>query len=195
MKKLMFLMAFIGFWTSISSAELVTNLPEVGTHHSIMSIEKTFNRENILMAYAKVKDNCEIIRDSSQQPLFEFYWLMDGSKFKAVNTPIRNELRKRMLIKGLNKDNTFKVEITALKTFKTDLPDYAMTIVSKSTERGCDVHGEMTLGPSDGNRTIRIESIFAETKGGLFPRIVSITVKGIELSSGTAVSRTYNAAD
>ena len=82
-------------------AEIITSVPEIGPHQKVLTVEKNRNPENILIVYTKTDAACNFTNDNLDQPVFDFYWLINGTDFKAMNTVLRSEVEKRMSYCGI----------------------------------------------------------------------------------------------
>jgi hypothetical protein len=150
--------------------------------------------------YTKVDDKCRFVTDPSNrdEPVFDFYWRMDGRDYKAMNPFFKNEFHKRMSFVpgGADRATHFQLDANDLKEVNTDIRDPRLDVVASSGEKGCDVQAYITLGPSDQNERIRLDSIYGE--GRAFPpKIYSITLKGEVVDAngkgtGKTVSRKYD---
>ncbi len=163
----------------------------IGPHHPIILIKKNVNPQNQMVAYTKVNSACEFVLDQNQSPLFDFYWLMDGVNYKPVHPRIKNEIRSRLTLDRSHDARTFSASINDLKELDTDLEDARMTVKSRASRQACVVEGFMTLGPSDGNAVVKINSIYTEGRGLLRPKVVSVTIEGISVRTGQPITRTY----
>lgn len=183
------------------SAE-VANIPEIGVHQPILIVEKNVNSQNKLVVYTKVDANGRFMADPSapDRPLLDFYWLMDGRTYKPVNGVIKKEIRKRFTAEWSRKNRAdhFIVNVNDLKEVKADIKEPRMEIYARETDGGTRAEAQMNLGPSDGNRRIRLSAIHTEGRA-LPPAVDSVTLKGEEIVNGSLtggkVTRTYSAAD
>ena len=172
----------------------VTNIGNIGPHYPILIVEKNRNPQNIIVVYTMLDAKCNIVRPDSKHPIFDFYWLINGSTYKVVNPLIKSEVQKRMKIQdpsSTDAQNTFFVEVGDLKELKTDIQDIRLAVFATAHPTGCSVDAYLTLGPSNGNAVVRVNSIYAEATGLLQPRVVSVTIKGVVEKTGRAISRTY----
>lgn len=186
----------LGLTTIQLQAAQVTNIPEVGNHEPILIVEKNVNPQNKLVVYTKVDGNGRIQTDGSSRPVLDFYWLMGGRNYKPVNGLIKGEIRKRFVSQwgGGDRSSRFVVEMNDLKEVDCDIKDPKLEVF---TGENGEIEAMMNLGPSDGNKRIRVKSIYTEGRT-MPPTVDSVTVKGEEVadnnSSGKKVSRTYHAA-
>lgn len=199
--KYILLLAVFGTVSSFHSAraDLITNIPEVGNHYRLFNFEKNINPQNILIVYTKLDEKCRFVTDPSQrdQPTFDFYWMMDGTKYKPVNPLIKSGIRDRLEFQNdpANRDTSFFVKINDLKEMEHDLPDSTMHVVARAGKTGCEVDGTVRLGASAKNETITLTKIYTEAKnqGGLYPTPTSITLTGVSTKSGQVISATFHA--
>ena len=177
----------------------VANLPAIGAHQPILTVEKKVNPANKMVVYSKVDANGRFAADPAKRnrPMLDFYWLMDGRNYKPVNGMIKSEIGKRFIPQWSpdNRGGHFTVDVNDLKEVNSDIRNPKMDIYANATGGG--VEAQMNLGPSDGNMRIRLSSIY--TEGRAFPPAVeSVTLKGEEIVNGSLtgkkVSRRYVAA-
>ncbi len=179
------------------SAE-VTNIPEIGAHQPILIVEKNVNPENKMVVYTKLDANGRFVADGNQ-PVLDFYWLMDGKNYKPVNEKIKNEIRKRFTAQWSSKDRAaFILNVNDLKVMKSDIKEPRMDVYAGKAGDGMSVEAQMNLGPSDGNMRIKLSSIY--TEGRAFPPAVdSVTLKGETIVNGSAtgkkVTRKYDSGN
>ncbi len=183
-----------------TGAVQTANIPEIGVHQPVLIVEKNVNPQNKMVVYTRLDANGRFMTDRSNRnrPVLDFYWLMGGRNYKAVNPLIKNEIRKRFTGQWSANDRaaSFTVYVNDLKEVNSDIKDPKMEIYARETDGGTNVEAQMNLGPSDGNMRIRLSSIY--TEGRAFPPAVdSVTLKGEELVNGNLtgrkVSRRYSA--
>jgi hypothetical protein len=181
-------------------AREVDDIAEVGAHQPFLTVEKNVNPQNLMVVYTKVDANGRFQTESADRdrPVLDFYWLMDGKNYKAVNSLIKNEIGKRLEFESGSGDRTtqFVIKVNDLKEVNSDIKDPKMEVFARGTAGDRDVEAEMVLGPSDGNMRIKLSSIY--TEGRAFPPAVySVTLKGEEIvngkPTGRKVVRKYNA--
>ena len=176
----------------------VANIPEIGVHQPILIVEKNVNPENKMVVYTKLDANGRFMADGNQ-PLLEFYWLMDGKNYKPVNEKIKKEIRERFTAQWSSKDRAALIlNVNDLKVMKSDIKEPRMDVAAGKTGDGLNVEAQMTLGPSDGNMRIKLSGIY--TEGRAFPPSVdSVTLKGEEIVNGSPtgkkVTRKYDSAN
>ena len=189
------------FVLRLAAAE-VSNIPEIGAHHPILIIGKNVHPENLMVVYTKVDAEGHLLPDPEQlnQPLLDFYWLMDGKNYKPVNAIIKSEIRKRLEIQAGSKDRPthFVINVNDLKEVNSDIKQPKMDIYVSDTAGDRQVEAQMNLGPSDGNLRLRVSSIY--TEGRAFPPAVySVTLIGEEIvngkPSGKKIARKYGAKE
>ncbi|MGZ3650526.1 MAG: hypothetical protein ACXVB9_22375 [Bdellovibrionota bacterium] len=188
------------FVSSLAQAKEITNIPEIGPHQAIFHVEKNVNPENIAVVYTKTDSQCRFVTDPANrdQPVFDFYWLMDGKDYKPMNSFFKSEFHKRMTFVAGATPTLFQLEANDLKEVKHDLGAHPRFDVVATRDSGsCDVQAFITLGPSDNNARIRLDSIFGE--GRSFPPSVdAVTLKGEVITpdgrgTGKMISRRYSA--
>lgn len=178
----------------------VASVPEIGTHHPILIVEKNVNPQNKLVIYTKVDSHgrFQAAPKNAAQPVFDFYWLMSGTSYKPVNGRIKSEIRQRFESQWLTDEdpNRFVINVHDLQRVNSDIANPKVEVFARTTDGRPRVEAEMTLGPSDGHKRIRLSSIY--TVGRVLPPAVhSVTLKGEEIVNGRLtgrpVSRTYEA--
>ena len=184
-------------FTGAQAAEL-SNMAPIGAHYRVITVEKSINSENIMVVYTKVDSQCRFLTDPAErdQPVFDFYWLMNRQSYKPVHKLIKGEVRKRMefQIDPSDRHNSFYVNLNDMKEVRHDLKDNRLNVRSEMVDGKCQVNATMTLGPSAGNAKIYLNKVYSEAKKGLImPSLVSITLSGKDVNSGKNVSKTYQA--
>jgi len=179
-----------------SMAKDVGNIPEIGKHQSIFQVNKNVNPQNVAVVYTKVDDKCRFVNnpENRDQPIFDFYWLMDGTNYKPMHSLLKSEFRRRMSFVENAGDRAthFIIDANDLKEVDHDIEDPRLDVNAKVIAGGCDVEAFITLGPSNGNARVRVTNIYGE--GRAFPpKVYSVTIKGIDVKTGKAVSRKYDA--
>jgi hypothetical protein len=183
------------------AGEAVTSIKEIGPHYEVVRIEKSINRQNLLVAYTRLDGQCRVRRDPKQEnrPVFDFYWLMGGVRYKRVNPLIKRDIRKRFQVAASppkTRDGSFSVRLYELDEVEHDLGATPLLWVrAEKTARGCGAEARITLGPSDQNAEIRLDSIYSEAvmKGPLSATVESIALRGADVKTGKPVVRVYRA--
>ena len=179
----------------------ITSIPEIGPHYKVVTVEKNIHPQNKLVAYTRLDEQCRVLRDPKQAnaPVFDFYWLMDGSRYKRVHALIKRGIRKRLQVwasppKSL--DGAFSVRLNELNAVEHDLGATPLLWVrAEKTAGGCAVESRITLGPSDKNAVIRLDTIGSEAEltGLSGAKVKSIALKGVDVRTGKPVVRVYRA--
>lgn len=196
--ELLFLSLFIfNLGVSPNSAFAVRSLPPVGVHYPLFVVEKNENPQNILVAYTKLDDDCRV-QTQDEAPFIDYYWLMDRERYKPVHRLIKRGIRNRLEIQGFTgvSHQIFDVRIEDLKELKQDLGQAVVSVVAgpETSGGGCEVQAYVRLGPSDEHRTIKLDSIFTESRKTIWPpfrKIESVTLRGTDALSKKSVERTY----
>ena len=134
-----------------------------------------------------------------KQPVFEFYWKMDRKNYKPVHQMIKNEIRERLSLVSSKDPDRFSVKINDLSEVKNDIADPHLDIraeAEKEADGDCKVEALMTLGPSDQNATINLESIYSESKKTIVPpfhKLIAVTLRGTDIKTGEEISHRYEA--
>ncbi len=177
---------------SLPTLASAANFPEIGEHLPVLTVEKNVNPQNVLVVYTKADEQCRFETNPANrdQPVFDFYWLMDRQNYKPVNGLIKREIAKRFVFQPPFTAQQFQIMVTDLKEMDTDIVNPTMDVYMGGQPGACTTHAEMNLGPSNGNVRIRLESIY--TEGRSFPPAVySVTLRGTEINSGKKISRKY----
>jgi len=185
------LFLFAAFGLRLGAAE-VSNIPEVGAHEPILVISKNVHPQNLMVVYTKVDTTGHFVPvpEQANQPLLDFYWLMDGRNYKPVNGLIKGEIRKRLEVEPAAADRSshFVINVNDLKEVNSDIKQPKLDIYAGGATGERGVEAQMNLGPSDGNMRIRVSSI--HTEGRAFPPAVySVTLKGQEVVNGKLTGR------
>jgi hypothetical protein len=195
------------------TGQAVTNVEDVGEHYPLFFIEKSHHPENITVVYTKLDMDCHVIPDREHGflPTLDFYWLMDATRYKPMAGPLKAGARKRLQFidaNGSQGDPTsFAVRTDDLSRVRHDLQSPTVQIKAERQGDACIATAFMTLGPSNGNATMKIESVSTKTepitllkkmRAMADPdsiRIYAVTVKGTDIATGQPIERTYQAAD
>ena len=191
---------FIGlFCLSLPSlgAEL-SQIAPIGAHYRLFTVEKSINSQNIMVVYTKLDSQCRFLTDPNErdQPVFDFYWLMDGRRYKRVHPLIKAEVKKRLefQVDSTDRQHSFYVKLNDMKEVRHDLRDNRLHVSSSMENGACHVGAMMSLGPSAGNANIEVTKFYSEAKRGLiYPTLISISISGKSLASGQSVHHTYPA--
>ncbi len=181
---------------SFSFAEEVANIREIGEHQKILVVEKNVHPQNKLIVYTRVDAKCDFILDQHQSPVFDFYWLMDGQTYKPMNSYLKSEIQKRLSLHsqpGAEATKEFYVSLNDLQTLNHDIPDPRLLVITTSKGHVCDTKSLLRLGPSNHNALIQVQSFYGEGVGTFSPKIISVTIKGIDLRTGEQITATYKA--
>ncbi len=175
-----------------SASAGVVNIPEIGAHEPILTVEKNVHPGNKMVVYTKVDESGRFVPDPAnrQRPMLDFYWLIDGRNYKPVNPMIKSEITKRLACQWSAGERAghFVVDVNDLKEVKSDIRDPKMDIYASESGGAPKVEAQMNLGPSDGNMRIRLSSIY--TEGRAFPPAVNaVTLRGEELVNGSPTGR------
>jgi hypothetical protein len=179
----------------------ITGIPEVGPHYKLFTVEKNIHPQNVMAAFTRLDEQCRVLRDPKRGngPVFDFYWLMDGVRYKRVHPLIKRGIRKRLQVwasppKSL--DGAFSVRLNELTSVEHDLGATPLLWVrATKTAAGCDAEARITLGPSDRDAVIRLDAIYSEATmtGRLSAKVKLIMLKGADVKTGRPVVRVYRA--
>ena len=195
------------------TGKAVTNIEDVGEHYPLFLIEKSHHPENITVVYTKLDTHCRVIPDRAHGllPTLDFYWLMDAARYKPMAELLKAGARKRLQFidtHGSQSDPTaFAVHTDDLSRVQHDLQNPTVQIKTGRQGETCVATAFMTLGPSNGNATMKVESVSTQTepitllkkmRAMADPdsiRIYAVTVKGTDVATGQPIERTYHAAN
>lgn len=179
-----------GFASEISMAPL-------GAHYPIFHVEKNENPQNILVAYTKLNSKCEFIDSANVTSHIDYYWLMDHSRYKPVHSLIKRGIRNRLEESITSSPHSISIHLKDLKELNQDLGDTPITISGhKLSDGNCDATATLRLGDSDQKRSIRLLSIFTDSRKTFWPpfrKVKSVTISGVDEQSQEPVSRQYMA--
>ena len=191
----------------------VTNIVDVGEHYPLFLIEKSHHPENIAVVYTKLDKYCHVIPDREHGflPTLDFYWLLDAVRYKPMAELLKAGARKRLQFIDANRSqgNTtaFTVRTDDLSRVQHDLQSPTVQIKAERQGDACVATAFMTLGPSNGNVTIKVDSVATMTEPMTLLktmramadpdciRIYTVTVKGTDVATGQPIERTYYAAN
>jgi hypothetical protein len=196
----------------LMTGQAVTNVGDVGEHYPLFLIEKSHHPENITVVYTKLDTDCHVIPDREHGflPTLDFYWLMDATRYKPMAGPLKAGARKRLQFidtNGPEGDQTaFAVRTDELSRVQHDLQSPTVQIKAERQGDACVATAFMTLGPSNGNATMKVESVSTKTEPITLLKkmqamadpdsiqIYAVTVKGTDVATGQPIERTYHAA-
>lgn len=192
-----FILFLVHFGTA--QAQTAVSISQLGTHAVLFTFEKNENPENIMIVYTKLDGACQVVIDPKNQasPVFDMYWLMNGANYKPVNGLIKSGVISRLQVVPGKSQYTFQIQINDLKELQTDAKDPKLTVVSQKTPKGdCEVKSYFTLGASDKDATMQVQTIYSEASKTFLPpfrKLRSVTLKGLDTQTGAKISRTYKA--
>jgi hypothetical protein len=195
------------------TGQVVTNVGDIGEHYPLFFVEKSHHPGNITVVYTKLDKHCGVIPDRAHggMPTLDFYWLMDATRYKPMAGPLKEGVRKRLQFTdahGQQVDPTsFAVRIDDLSRVQHDVPSPTVQIKTARQGDACVATASLTLGPSNGHATIKVESVFTKTEELTLLKkmqamedpdaiqIYSVTVKGTDVATGKPIERIYNVAN
>jgi hypothetical protein len=194
------------------TGKAVTNVGDVGEHYPLFLIEKSHHPENITVVYTKLDTHCHVLPDRAHGflPTLDFYWLLDAARYKPMAELLKAGARKRLQFidaHGPQGDLTaFTVRTDDLSRVQHDLQSPTVQIKAERQGDACVATALMSLGPSNDNVTMKVESVSTKTepitlltkiRAMVEPdsiRIYAVTVKGTDVATGQPIERTYHAA-
>jgi hypothetical protein len=192
--------------------QAVINVGDVGEHYPLFFIAKSHHPENIAVVYTRLDTDCRVVPDREHGflPTLDFYWLLDASRYKPMAEPLKVGTRKRLQFidtyGSQGPATSFTVRTDDLSRVQHDLPSPTVQIKAERHGEACVATALMTLGPSNGHATIKIESVSTRTepltllkkmRAMVDPdaiQIYAVTVKGTDVATGQPLERTYYAA-
>jgi hypothetical protein len=192
--------------------QAVTNVGDVGEHYPLFFIEKSHHPENIAVVYTKLDTDCHVILDREHGflPTLDFYWLLDTTHYKPMAEPLKVGTRKRLQFidthRSQDDPTSFTVRTDDLSRVQHDLQSPTVQIKAERQGEACVATAFMTLGPSNGHATIKIESVSTRTEPLTLLKkmramadpdaiqIYAVTVKGADVATGQPIERTYYGA-
>jgi hypothetical protein len=192
------------------TGKAVNNIGDVGEHYPLFLVEKSHHPGNITVVYTKLDQNCHVIPDREHGflPTLDFYWLMDETRYKPMAGPLKEGARKRLHFTDTNGQQvdptSFSIRTDDLSRVKHDIQSPTVQIKTERTGDACVATAYMTLGPSDGNATMKVESVYTKTEDMTLLKkmqamedpdsiqIYSVTVKGTDVATGKPIERTYS---
>lgn len=172
-------------------------LEPIGEHQRLLLFEKNENPQNVMVIYTKIDGACSLAKGENGQPVFDFYWMMDGERYKPVHSMIKSGIRDRLEFQGGSAEKgprDFFVRINDMKEVKNDLPDPRLHVELQSEGRGCTADARIQLGPSDQGRVLKVESIYSEAKKIMMPpfrKLVAVTLRGVDAKTGEKIERRF----
>jgi hypothetical protein len=189
----------------------VTNIGDIGEHYPLFLVEKSYHPQNIAVVYTKLDRTCHVMPDHAHGsvPTLDFYWLMDATRYKPMARALKESARQHLQFIDSQEHQGYLVSFTvrsdALARLHHDLQSPTVQIKTKRQGEACVATAYVTLGPSDGNVTIQVESVYARTADlTMFKalqamadpnaiQIDAVTVKGTDIATGQPIERTYPA--
>ncbi len=167
------------------------NVPEIGEHYKILAFEKNENPQNIMIVYTQLDRQCQLVKRDGK-PLIDFYWLMDGRKFKPVNPLIKEAVRGRLELINA-RDAQFELRVNDLNDLKEVGGNTNLTVKVEKKNGVCSVRSYFP-DAKDSGREILVNSIYSESKKIFLPpfrKLVAVTIRGTAPLSGEAVERKF----
>jgi hypothetical protein len=161
-------------------------------------VEKSKNPQNILVVYTQADSQCRVepVASGSKSYLFDFYWLMGGTRYKPTHPLIKLYARRRFVAqKRFENHKGFKVRLADLKELDHDLPSDMVTVtLYRNSKDGCNARVLIPLGPSAEGRTLEIQSIYskARTLLGIPIGVRYVELKGRDADNQTPLTVRFN---
>lgn len=191
----------------------VTHVGDIGEHYPLFVVEKSHHPENITVVYTKLDPHCRVLPDRRHGflPTLDFYWLLDDTHYKPMAGLLKAEVRQRLQFtdpQWYQVDPTaFTVRTSDLARVQHDLPSPSVQIQTARQGDICVAAAYLTLGPSNGSVTIKLDAVSTQTEALTWLKtmrvmanpdalqIYTVTVKGTNVATGQPIARTYHAAD
>jgi hypothetical protein len=190
----------------------VTHVADVGEHYPLFFVEKSHHPENITVVYTKLDAHCRVLPDRTHGflPTLDFYWLLDDTHYKPMARRLKAGVRQRLQFTdapGPQGDPTaFAVRTSDLARVQHDLPSPSVQIQTARHGERCMAAAYLTLGPSNGSVTIKVNAVSTQTEPLTLLKtlqamanpdalqIYAVTVQGTTVVTGQPIVRTYYAA-
>lgn len=200
---MIFLNLLLSFSFVLCGASVQTENPaEVGPHYRLFTFEKNENPQNIMIIYTKLDSDCRFVENpkNKRQPLMDFYWLMDRSRFKPVHPLIKSGIRSRLEVEtsfdyGRSR-NHFVVQINDLKKIDPHLQATHLEVRSEKTGGHCEVHSVLNITPEEPTAAFEVDKIFSESEKTWLPpfrHVLSLTISGVNLQTGQKIEKKFTA--
>ena len=162
----------------------------VGSHFPIFRFEKSVHPENVLVVYVKTSKSCDFIGDKD---FVNFYWLMNGSSYKRVNSLIESRIRAHLSLIAAT-HGSFKMKLTDPDELKSDLKSVEIEVKATAGPGSCEIktiaHLKSSV-PTDIYLDV-VRSVTAPTWLPPFHRLVSVTITGRDPVKGQIISKTFS---
>ena len=166
----------------------VLYLQPIGEHYKIVTVEKSENPQNTMVIYTKLDQECRI-QEKSGVPQFDFYWLMDGARYKPTNRLIQSAIRKRLRVEKVadgRHPSAFKISTKKSEVFGPEVASSKLIVSSQKTTDGCKVSSIL-----DSMQVDTFNGVSRKTFKPPFRKLKSVTVKSTDLKTGAAVQRKF----
>lgn len=174
-------------------------ISQVGFHTPLLIFEKNENRQNLMIVYTRLDPKSCEFDAKGDTPVLDYYWMMNGTDYKKVHPLILSSVKERLEVdtSAFKTSKKFLVHLKEFNELKSDLgTSPTFEVKSKKNGSDCEATVEMQLGPSDGNRRVALDSIYAESSKTILPpfrKLKALTINGKDLKTGEIVHRTYTA--
>lgn len=157
------------------------DLAPIGRHHPVFVVEKNENPQNIMVAFVKLGKDCRLAPDPERPglPLFDFYWLMDGKRYKRVHPLIKAGVRSRMeIVSSAKNGRSFEMRLNDFKELRGDFAGARLTVSVEGAP--CQPVTELALNAA--TPPIRLISIYSDSRKTFLPpfrKLNFIRLKGL----------------
>lgn len=197
--------------TQMGVAAVQISIDQIGPHFEVFRFEKSENPQNILVIFTKLDSECRfaVQNDNFAKPVFGFYWLMGGKKYKPVHSMIQSGIAERLqLVIPPNFPQSlefFSVRIKDLAQIDSDLGNALVRVQAIRASKGCEVKATFNFEESSSTATITgnpknsnlvLEKIHAESEKTVLPpfrKLVSLRFEGSNEKTGDPEQRFYQA--
>lgn len=159
----------------------------------VFTVEKSYNPENIMVVSALTDDNCKFVKKDSEY--INFYWMMERTTRKKVNSAIIDGIKKKIQFDGMNDEqNAFQIVLNDLKEVKHDLGDSPKVEVSSEIENGeCQTKAVLKLGKTGDYRKLNLKKTYCEvtTFLGVPTGCAALELIGTDADTGEALKVTF----
>ena len=184
------ILALLIFTCTSAAGARMLNIPEIGPHYKIITFEKNENPQNVMVVYTKLDRECGFQRQGGQ-PIVDFYWLMDGQKYKPTHALIKDAVRKRLSVTEIT-DHSFTLKISDLSELGAASKNADFKVKIEKEGVGCRL---VTYFKTE-DKLLEVKSLYSESKKTFIPpfrKLLAVTVRGTDAQTGTAVAKTFTA--
>lgn len=142
---------------------------DLGIHYRVFIVEKNVKRENQVVIFSELDDNCAFQRDRHEDRIsFDFYWWMDNRKsFKNPAPALRPYMKDEFDVVGTGANGVYAIHSKNINKLDRNDTGGAPNFTLKAEKKGgnCEVNAYITIK----GKTFRVNSMYVHgEKAGLF---------------------------